>query len=134
MNLLEGLQKLLGGVGAGAPVRGSKNRGIGGRRPGPSQMDRRFQQVNQSMPFAQRLQARPSGRMQPFGVGYEDEYTPAAALERTGYINPQTTQHSLFIQPGVQPRSGLQVGYGGGNPQTRSNPHQLTALRRLLGY
>lgn len=39
-----------------------------------------------------------SHEMQPFGVGQEDDYTPSAYLEQTGYINPQTTVHRVFIQ------------------------------------
>lgn len=59
------------------------------------------------------------GQLQPFGRGPEDEYTPAAALERTGYINPQVTQHMAYRQ--------------GGYPQLQAQPNPLDALRRLLG-
>ncbi len=36
--------------------------------------------------------------MQPFGIGAEDDYTASEALHKTGYINPQVTQHGLFLQ------------------------------------
>lgn len=55
--------------------------------------------------------------IQPFGHGQEDDYTPSAALENTGYYNPQTTQHGAFRQGSFQ------------NPQQQND-----LLRKLLGY
>ncbi len=55
--------------------------------------------------------------MQGFGRGQEDDYSPSAALENTGYFNPQTTQHGAFRQGGL------------GNQQI-----QQDLIRRLLGY
>lgn len=36
--------------------------------------------------------------MQPFAAVPEDEVSPSAALENTGYYNPQTTLVDFFIQ------------------------------------
>jgi small ligand-binding sensory domain FIST len=36
--------------------------------------------------------------MQTFGYHVEDDYTASDALIKTGYYNPQTTQHYYFIQ------------------------------------
>lgn len=53
------------------------------------------------------LQAMSSGQMQPYGQGYEDDYTPLAALEQTGYINPQTSRNGMFQQNGGMPMQGM---------------------------
>lgn len=41
---------------------------------------------------------RPYPGMQPFLPSQEDDYTPAAALENTGYFNPQTTLYGYAQQ------------------------------------
>lgn len=129
MSLLSGLQKLLGlgggGRAAGQAVEALKRPGIlpinfgqnGPMTPAHNPMDQALQRLR-AMPYIQpkQLMPRQGGQMQPFGRGYEDEYTAAAALENTGYYNPQVTQNTVFRQ-------------GGYNPQQQDD-----SLRRLLGY
>lgn len=69
----------------------------------------------------QRMSVQQNRGQQPVGAQYEDEYTPSAALENTGYINPQTTQNGMFRQPG---------GY---NPQTSVDGSLYNDLRRRMG-
>lgn len=61
--------------------------------------------------------------MQEAGPRYEDDYTATAALEQTGYINPQTTQYGYKQQDG-RPGSPLQAN---------NRALQDDYLRRLLG-
>lgn len=52
----------------------------------------------QGLSFITQPQVIVNTGMQPFGMGAEDDYTPAAALEQTGYYNPQVTLNGMFIQ------------------------------------
>ena len=80
--------------------------------------------LKQAQPTQQnQLQVQQNPGMQALPAQYEDAYTPSAALEQTGYINPQTTRHGGFMQEGQQPQQGIF------NPQ--QDPY--SALRRLLG-
>lgn len=69
------------------------------------------------------LQVQTFGGMQPnMQPQSEDEYTPAAALENTGYFNPQTTMYGH-----------LQQGSYGDNQQGTS-VGDIQRIRKLLGY
>ena len=82
-------------------------------------------QVAQPQPYGQQSIGRvqQNGGAQPFGQGYEDEYTAENALQQGGY-NPQTTRHGGFLQDGRTPMSGIV------NPEDE----YLHRLQKLLGY
>jgi len=79
----------------------------------------------QVQPYGQQSIGRvqQNGGAQPFGQGYEDEYTAENALQQGGY-NPQTTRHGGFLQDGRTPMSGIV------NPEDE----YLHRLQKLLGY
>lgn len=62
------------------------------------------------------------GGMQQAQAGSEDDFTPSAALENTGYINPQTTKY------------GYQQQDGRAMPQGNARQLQDWYLQQLLGY
>ncbi len=79
-------------------------------------------QVAQPQPYGQQSIGRvqQNSGAQPFGQGYEDEYTPYAALEQTSYFNPQPTHNGQFLQ---------------GNTQYLQQVNDREGLlRKLLGY
>ena len=85
-------------------------------------MQRAGLRVAQPQPYGQQSigSVQQNGGVQPFGQGYEDEYTPAAALEQTGYFNPQTAQNGQLLQ---------------GNTQYLQQVNDREGLlRKLLGY
>lgn len=84
---------------------------------------------------APQLRVQQGQGMQPFGRGQEDDYTPSAALENTGYYSPQTTQHSGFNQQGGMPMQGVVDPMNYARQQSRYMvPQQSDVLRKLLGY